>query len=59
MTQSSLSGPHGGACVEVGFGPHMTGVRDSKQPQGPALLFSPTAWAGFLNATKHGHLDLN
>ncbi|WP_324784907.1 DUF397 domain-containing protein [Streptomyces sp. H51] len=27
-------------------------VRDSKEPAGPALLFSPGSWAGFTAALK-------
>lgn len=27
-------------------------VRDSKDPAGPALLFSPGSWAGFLAALR-------
>lgn len=28
--------------------PGLVAVRDSKDPSGPALTFSPAAWAGFL-----------
>ncbi|MFJ9819050.1 DUF397 domain-containing protein [Streptomyces sp. NPDC101151] len=27
-------------------------VRDSKKPAGPALLFSPGSWAGFVTALR-------
>lgn len=36
------------ACVEVKFGARAVGVRDSKDPGGPELWFSPRAWDGFL-----------
>ncbi|MFC6018671.1 DUF397 domain-containing protein [Plantactinospora solaniradicis] len=40
-----------GNCVEVaGNLPGVVGVRDSKEPTGPALLFTPTAWRTFLAA---------
>ncbi|MFG2783768.1 DUF397 domain-containing protein [Streptomyces prunicolor] len=44
-------------CVEAArpqIGPRagLLAVRDSKDPQGPALLFSPASWTGFL-ATFH------
>lgn len=55
--RSSRSGPNGGACVEVGFGAARTGVRDSKDQDGPALWFGPRAWSGFLGAVKRGELD--
>ncbi|MEV6292031.1 DUF397 domain-containing protein [Streptomyces sp. NPDC051896] len=42
-------------CVETArprFGPGagLLAVRDSKNPAGPALLFSAGSWAGFLTA---------
>jgi hypothetical protein len=42
-------------CVEAArprSGPRvgLLAVRDSKDPQGPALLFSPESWTGFLSA---------
>ncbi|MFF7449446.1 MULTISPECIES: DUF397 domain-containing protein [unclassified Streptomyces] len=42
-------------CVETarpGTGPAagLLAVRDSKDPSGPALLFSPESWAGFTAA---------
>ncbi|WP_067830583.1 DUF397 domain-containing protein [Nocardia inohanensis] len=35
-------------CVEVCHERERTGVRDSKQPGGPELFFSPREWAGFV-----------
>jgi hypothetical protein len=46
--KSSHSGSEGGDCVEVASCPHTVHVRDSKDPQGPALSFSPAAWEQFL-----------
>ena len=38
----------GGECVEVAFlTPHTIGVRDSKNPTGPSLSFTPTEWDAF------------
>lgn len=46
--KSSYSGDNGGACVEVAdLAPHIA-VRDSKQPAGPHVTFTPAAWADFL-----------
>jgi hypothetical protein len=40
-------------CVEVaGFG-HLVAVRDSKDPAGAALTFSPAAWTSFVTTLKH------
>ncbi|MFJ8396895.1 DUF397 domain-containing protein [Streptomyces sp. NPDC094144] len=45
--KSSYSGSEGGACVEVAAHPLAVHVRDSKNPEGPALTVAPTAWAAF------------
>lgn len=38
-----------GACVEVADNlPGVVGVRDSKDPDGPALVFTPSAWRLFV-----------
>ncbi|WP_327314648.1 DUF397 domain-containing protein [Streptomyces sp. NBC_01235] len=51
--RSSYSGPEGGSCVEVLDGyPAGVPVRDSKAPQGPALVFSAAGWAAFVVAVK-------
>ncbi|MCZ7374972.1 DUF397 domain-containing protein [Micromonospora sp. WMMC250] len=47
--KSTRSGSSGGDCVEVADNlPDIVGVRDSKDPQGPALLFGPVAWRAFV-----------
>ncbi|GGR23255.1 DUF397 domain-containing protein [Streptomyces netropsis] len=35
-------------CVEVAHAPGVIGVRDSKNPCGPVLVFGPVAWKAFL-----------
>ncbi|MFJ5846889.1 DUF397 domain-containing protein [Streptomyces sp. NPDC092903] len=45
--KSSYSSEEGGACVEVAAHPLAVHVRDSKNPEGPALTVAPTAWAAF------------
>jgi uncharacterized protein DUF397 len=35
-------------CVEVAHGPEAIGVRDSKNPAGPNLTLTPTAWTTLL-----------
>ncbi|MFI8460494.1 DUF397 domain-containing protein [Kitasatospora sp. NPDC085464] len=46
---------NGGNCVEVasGFAGVMP-VRDSKDPQGPALVFPSEAWVSFVAAVRGG-----
>lgn len=36
-------------CVEVAFALTSVGVRDSKQPEGPRLTFSPETWLKFIS----------
>ena len=51
--KSSYSGDNGGACVEVARNlPGVVAVRDSKNPAGPALVFSQDDWAAFTAAIK-------
>jgi hypothetical protein len=45
------------ACVELAVGTERTGVRDSKDPHGPALWFSARSASAFLDAVKDGRLD--
>lgn len=37
-----------GNCVEAGHGPGVVAVRDSKDPAGPVLAFSPAQWRAFI-----------
>ncbi|MEE4546810.1 DUF397 domain-containing protein [Streptomyces sp. V4-01] len=46
--KSSYSGSGGGECVEVAACPDTVHVRDSKDPEGPALRFAADAWTAFL-----------
>jgi hypothetical protein len=47
--KSSRSSGNGGNCVEVADNlPGVVAVRDSKDPAGPALAFTPTAWRAFV-----------
>ncbi|QRX92693.1 DUF397 domain-containing protein [Streptomyces noursei] len=51
--KSSYSNGTGGDCVEVADGlPGVVPVRDSKDPQGPALVFSAARWSSFVSALK-------
>lgn len=44
---------NGGECVEVADNlPDIVGLRDSKDPTGPVLTLSPSAWVAFLVALK-------
>lgn len=42
-------------CVEMAeFGTGVLAVRDSKNPEGPALIFKATAWSAFLDSVRDG-----
>ncbi|MFJ3218957.1 DUF397 domain-containing protein [Kitasatospora sp. NPDC086801] len=46
---------NGGDCVEVATDvPHLAPVRDSKDPKGPALVFSADTWSSFIAAIRTG-----
>ncbi|GGU39126.1 DUF397 domain-containing protein [Streptomyces daghestanicus] len=47
--KSTYSSDEGGNCVEVAAAPTVIHVRDSKNPAGPILSVSTSAWAGFLS----------
>ncbi|MGW4325541.1 DUF397 domain-containing protein [Nocardia sp. NPDC004573] len=44
----------GSECVEVAFLDGGVGVRDSKSPAGPALVFSPAEWEAFAAGVVEG-----
>ncbi|MER5646471.1 DUF397 domain-containing protein [Streptosporangium sp. NPDC002524] len=47
-----------GQCVEVATNiPGVAAVRDSKNPEGPALVFMPADWRTFLAGVKSGKFD--
>jgi len=44
---------NGGSCVEVRAGaPGVVAVRDSKNPDGPKLAFTPAQWTLFTSTVK-------
>jgi len=57
--KSSYSGSNGGGCVEVADDlPGVVAVRDSKDPGGPVLAFTPEDWRAFTAAIKAGKFGL-
>jgi Domain of unknown function (DUF397) len=57
--KSSFSGSNGGACVEVARNlPGIVAVRDSKDREGPALVFTPGEWLAFLDGVRADEFDL-
>ncbi len=48
-----------GQCVEVADNlPGVVAVRDSKNPAGAALMFTPDEWRAFIGGAKDGEFDL-
>lgn len=55
--KSSHSGSGNDTCVEVSTTlPGVVGVRDSVDPDGPRLAFSPAAWRSLTARIKEGDL---
>jgi len=53
-TTSSHSDSSGDNCVQARHATHRTvQVRDSKDPHGPALAFTATAWKAFTATTQN------
>ncbi|MFF9349473.1 DUF397 domain-containing protein [Streptomyces sp. NPDC014734] len=51
--RSSHSNGDGGNCLEVADGtPGLVPVRDSKRPEGPALIVTASAWTPFVESVK-------
>jgi Domain of unknown function (DUF397) len=53
---SSYSGGNG--CVEVAFVDSQVGVRDSKDRQGPVLVFTANEWEAFIGGARDGEFEL-
>jgi Domain of unknown function (DUF397) len=56
-SKSSYSMPEANQCIEVAAAGGIVAVRDSKDPQGPALAFAPAAFAAFVDAVRHASSD--
>lgn len=50
--KSSFSESKEQDCVEVARVDQLVAVRDSKDPHGPVLTFTPSVWSGFLTEIK-------
>jgi Domain of unknown function (DUF397) len=55
--KSSLSYANGN-CVEVaGLSDDLIRIRDSKNPNGPMLQFTPAEWDAFVGGVRNGEFD--
>jgi hypothetical protein len=56
--KSSRSNGSGGNCVETArLNDGGRAVRDSKDPEGPILFFTPAEWDAFIAGAKDGDFD--
>lgn len=58
MWKKSTKSNNNGACVEVRSTDDEIQVRDSKNPSGSVLSFTPAEWDAFLDGAKKGEFDL-
>jgi hypothetical protein len=45
-------------CVEVAFVGDAIAVRDSKHPDGPALIYTRAEWDAFIGGVKDGEFEV-
>jgi hypothetical protein len=56
--KSSFSGPTGGNCVEVSFlADGQVALRNSRQADASALVFTRAEWDAFLRGARSGEFD--
>ncbi|MFC4070393.1 DUF397 domain-containing protein [Actinoplanes subglobosus] len=55
--KSTRSGPNCDNCVEVAFVGDTIAVRDSKNTEGPVLLFTTAEWDAFVDGAKEGEFN--
>lgn len=48
---------HNGACVEIAGVGDKIAMRDSKDPDGPVLVYTPAEFNAFLSGAKIGEFD--
>jgi hypothetical protein len=48
---------HNGQCVEIASAPGKIAMRDSKDPDGPILVYTPGEFKAFLDGARNGEFD--
>jgi hypothetical protein len=57
--KATRSNTVGNQCVEVALLRQGVAVRDSKDPEGPKLMFTMGEWDAFVDGVKGGEFDLS
>lgn len=55
--RKSQRSTNNGSCVEVASVVGKIAMRDSKDPDGPMLVYTPAEWSAFLDGAKKGEFD--
>lgn len=48
---------HNGQCVEIASAPGKIAMRDSKDPDGPILVYTHAEFSAFLDGARNGEFD--
>jgi uncharacterized protein DUF397 len=48
---------YNGQCVEIASAPGKIAIRDSKNPTGPILVYTPAEFKAFLSSVRNGEFD--
>lgn len=48
---------HNGQCVEIASAAGKIAIRDSKDPDGPVLVYTPAEFSAFLEGARNGEFD--
>jgi hypothetical protein len=55
--KSTFCDNSGGNCVEVKSADGCVAIRDTKDPDGPVLVFDVTEWRAFIDGVKNREFD--
>ncbi len=62
FTHAEWQAPQGsgdGRRIEIAFVEGMIGMRDSADPDGPVLVFTPAEWDAFVGGVEDGEFDVD
>ncbi|MEU9888274.1 DUF397 domain-containing protein [Sphaerisporangium sp. NPDC051011] len=56
--RKSTRSQQNGACVEAAFCDTRVAIRDSKDPDGPKIMFAKSRWNAFIRGLKDGTMQI-